>query len=313
MKKPINISQILALGSFFSIVVLLLGINLMKNTMNGRVYTTDPEDDLWLKLEYKRISKSGELKPFTGLTMTVQYIDSLIFIPATTPRVEITGDKVLVDNIRIYRGNSSKHLILSNKFHYRVKTSEQDSIKSEPYALKKGGLTIKVYYRELYSITSNEHVKTIVHKGVFKADQVYIYASANTARFNVEAKHLRLHLEKPVLYQTANPIANTKHQFDDQHIQYVNQPLRVVGKADLVEAINNSASILDLTQLHCRHVHADYSYAKYSILEAAPTQLFSYIIPREDEKHHSEMMCKSKALVTKAHYIPELELVERFH
>jgi hypothetical protein len=245
--------------------------------------------------------------------MNVQYVDSLFFIPSATPGVDISGDKVLVDALRIYRGNSPKNLIMSSKIHFSIKASEQDSIKNEPYSLKKGGLVIKIYYQELDYISSNQHIETIVHQGVFKADILYIYASANTAQFNVEAKHLLLHLEKPTLFQDAKPISNTRHQYTDQYIQYVNQPLRVVGKADLVEAIHNGASILDLTQLHCRHVHADYANAKYSILEVAPTQLFSYIIRRDNVDHHSEMICKSKALVTKAHYLPELELVERFH
>lgn len=313
MKKPINIPQILALGSFFSIAVLLLGINLMKNTLGGRVYTTDPEGNSLLELEYKTINKSKQLEAFTSLTMNIQYIDSLIFIPSNDPRVDISGDKVLVDAIRIYRGNSPENLILSSKFHFRVKESEVDSIKSEPYLLKKGGLVIKIYYQKLYHISINQQVKTISQKGVFKADELYISAMANTAQFNVEAKHLQLQLEKPTLFQSAKPLANNRHEYDDKRIQYVNQPLRVVGKADLVEAINNAGSILDLTQLKCRHVHADYANAKYSVLEVAPTQLFSYIIRRDNVDHHSEMICKSKALVTKAHYLPELELVERFH
>ena len=303
----------LAFGSFFSIAVLFLGINLMKNTLGGRVYTTDPEGNSLLKLENRTINRSEALQGFTSLTMNIQYIDSLIFIPSNDPRVDISGDKVLVDAIRIYRGNSPKNLILSSKFHFRVKESEVDTIKSEPYLLKKGGLVIKIYYQKLDHISIHQQTKTIVHKGVFKAEQLYISAMANTAKFNVEAKHLQLHLEKPSLSQTAKPIANTRHQYADQHVQYINQPLRVVGKADLVEAINNGGSILDLTQLHCRHVHADYSVANYSILEVAPSQLFSYIIRPEDENHHSEMICKSKAVVTKANYIPELKLVERFH
>lgn len=313
MKRNINIRQTLTLGIFSIFTMLLLGVNLMKNTSNYRVYSSRPEEDLWLKLGYTTVNKSEDLQPFTSLTMTVKYIDSLIFIPAATPKVEITGDKVLIDNIRIYRGNSSKHLILSNKFNHQVKATEEDSIKNEAYSLKKGGLTIKVYYQELHNFTSNEHVKTIVHKGVFKSNQLSINASANTAQFNVQAKHLLLHLEKPTLFQGAKPLANSRHEYADNRIQYVNQPLRVVGKADLVETINNGGSILDLTQLQCRHVHADYANAKYSVLEVAPTQLFSYIIRRDNVDHHSEMICKSKALVTKAHYLPELELVERYH
>lgn len=312
MKKPINKSQILALGSFFSIAVLLLGVNLMKNTLTGRVYSTSTEN-LLLQLDYKAVSRSEVLKPFTSLTMTAQFIDSLIFIPSSNPRVEVTGDKVLVENLRIFRGNRSKHLLIDNKVLYHVEASQEDSIKNGQYLLKTGGLVIKIYYQELNSISINEQVKTIVQEGVFKADQIYISAMANTAQFNIDAKYAKLQLEKPSLYKMGRPSTNIRHEYENDSIQYVNQPLSVVGKVDLVETINNVGSILDLTQLHCRHVHADYANAQYSILEVAPTQLFSYIIRREDNLHHSEMICKSKARVIKAHFIPELSLVERFH
>lgn len=311
MKKPINIGQALALGSFFSVVILLLSINLMKNTLRGRIYSTVPYEVKILKLTYKSVSRAENLKPFSSLTIALRYIDSLIFIPSETPRVEITGDKVLIDGLRIYRGNSNANLIIGSKFYYRVDLSEEDSLQSNGYSLYKGGLIMKIYYQELNNISINERVKTIVHKGVFKVDQLSIHASANTAQFNVEAKHLKLHLEKPTIYQTAKPLTNTRHQYADQKIQYVNRPLRVVGKADLVEIIHSAGSIVDLTQLHCRHVHADYARASYSILEVAPTQLFSYIIPPEDAKHHSQMICTSKARVTKARHIPGL--TERFH
>lgn len=313
MKKPINIGQILAFGSFFSIVAVLLGINLMKNTLGGRAYSTVPVGNSLLELENKTISRSQKLQPFTSLSMDLQYIDSLIFIPSTNPRIDISGDKTLVDAFSFYRGNSIKHLYLVSKFQFHVNESDHDSIQSEPYFLKKGGLVIKIYYQKLYQISIDQAVKTIVHKGVFEADKLYISAPAIAARFNVKAKHLQLNLEKASTFPTVKWIAEKKHQYNDQYIQYINQPLRVVGKADLVETINNGHSILDLTQLHCRHVHADYANAKYSLLEVAPTQLFSYIIRRDNVDHHSEMICKSKAVVTKAYYLPELELVERFH
>ena len=313
MKKPINISQILALGSFFSIVVVLLGINLMKNKLGGRGFTTDPEHNALLKLDYKTIHRSVRLQPFLSLNINAQYIDSLIFIPSTNPQVDISGNKTLVNALRIHHAYGPQNLILSSKYNFYLKESELNTFKNKPHSLEKGGLVIKIFYQTLYNININQMVETIVHKGVFKSGKLSIYAKATSAQFNVEVKELRLNLEKSFTFPTAKPIENERHKYNDELIQYTNQPLRVAGTADLVETINNGHSILDLTQLKCRHVHADYANAKYSVLEVAPTQLFSYIIRRDNVDHHSEMICKSKALVTKAYYLPELELVERFH
>lgn len=309
MKKYINPSQMLIAGGFFSIAVLLLGVNLMKNTLNNRTYLGDPDGSQILKPNNQLLSRTKRVEPFNGLTLKVQYIDSLIFIPSNTTKVEMTGDKVLTENVRFHQNLKTKHLTISSSSLFQVKPSENDSLKSENIWLKNGGLVVKIYYRNLYLININQHVKTIIHRGVFKSEKLSIYASANTAQFKVDAKHLQLHLEKPAFNSIETPGLNTNHQLTRR----LNYPLRVLGKADLVEVIHNSVSVLDLTQLQCRHVHADYANADYSVLEVAPTQLFSYIIPREDTRHHSEMICKSKAQVTKARYITALSLVERFH
>lgn len=309
MKKYVNPSQILIAGSFFSIAALLLVVNLMKNTLNSRTYLGDPDGNQILKPSNQLLSKTKTVEPFNGLTIKVQYIDSLIFIPSNVAKVEITGDKVLTDNVRFHQNPKTRHLTLSSSSYFRIKPSENDSLKSENIWLKNGGLVVKIYYQSLDLISINQHVKTIIHRGVFKSEKLSIYASANTAQFRVDTKHLQLHLEKPTFYSIETPDLKPSHQLTRR----LNYPLQVVGKADLVEVIHNSVSVLDLTQLNCRHVHADYANADYSVLEVAPTQLFSYIIPREDAKHHSKMICKSTAQVTKAQYIPELSLVERFH
>lgn len=316
MKKYITPSQMLIAGGFFSIAVLLLGVNLMENTLNTRSYSSDSDDRQILKPSNQLARRTEAVAPFNRLINNAQYIDSLIFIPNTTPRIEITGKKTLVDNIKTYRAKPDNALYLDSKIHFYVNDDERYNFKNEENWLSKvnkGDLVIKIYYQDLQDIFCNNPIETIVQQGIFKADRLSIHAQANTANFNVEAKYLHLNLEKPYLSSKAKPIAGTRHKYSSQLVQYVNQPLRVIGKADLVETINNGSSVLDLSRLKCRHVHADYANANYSVLEVAPSQLFSYIMPRNNEQHHSEMICKSKAQVTKAWYIPELKLVERFH
>lgn len=316
MKKYINPSQMLIAGSFFSIAILLLSVNLMKNTLNTRNYSSDSNKRQILKPSNQLARRTEAVAPFNRLINNAQYIDSLIFIPSTTPKIEITGKKTLVDNIRIYHAKPDNALFLDSKTHFYISNDERYNFKNEENWLSKvnkGDLVIKIYYQDLQDIFCNNPIETIVQQGIFKADQLSIHAQTNTANFNVEAKYLHLNLEKPYLFSKAKPIANTRHKYSSQLVQYVNQPLRVMGTADLVNTINNGSSILDLTRLKCRHVHADYANANFSVLEVAPHRLFSYIIPRNNEQHHSEMSCKSKAQVTKARYITELSLVERFH
>jgi len=84
-------------------------------------------------------------------------------------------------------------------------------------------------------------------------------------------------------------------------------PMHIVkGKVDLVEIGDNyfGISMLDLSQLKCRHVHADFLFGgKYKKVIAAPTQLFSYRTNPKLPNPSTEMICKSKAKVTRAYVV----------
>lgn len=300
MKRPIQNSQFLFYGSIFAVFAFMLAVNLVF-TEDKPNYIPHPAENIQqLKLTHKTLVKHKAVLPFSSIRIAAQFLDTIIFEPASQPHVEIKGDQRLVNNLIFYRNPAHNELVIERTLAFWV-----DSLRERAHydfnftgVLEKGGLSIKVYYTELKNISIYGEAKHIVQKGTLRGSNVQIDACAEKARFNVDAKNLTLDLSKPQFWvdslgRTIDPPSTVRKGFQT-----------VTGKADLVQFTPPyGSSWVDLSKLRCRHVHCVLrgSGGGSTKIIAAPSQLLSYFGSRPLPLPEVEVICKSKAKVSYAY------------
>jgi hypothetical protein len=298
MKRPIRNSQFLFYGSIFAVFAFMMAVNLVF-TENKTNYIPHPAEDIQqLKLAHKTLVKHKAVPSFGNIRIAAQFLDTIIFEPASHPHVEIKGDQRLVNNLILYPNPANNELVIERTLAFWV-----DSLRDRDYydfnftgILEKGGLSIKVYYTELKDITIYGEAKLIVQKGTLSGSRVFIDACAEKAHFNVNAKSLELHLSKPHLW-----IDSLGKTIKPPPVQTGFQTIS--GKADLVQVNGRyGSSWVDLSKLHCRHVHCVMRTGGGSNkIIAAPSQLLSYFGNQPLPLPEVEIICKSKAKVRYAY------------
>lgn len=312
MKRPMQSSQLLFYSSIFSVVAFLLAANLV-TTEHKPHFTSRPAQGVQqLKLVHQTLVKHKAVAPFSSVRIAAQFLDTIIFEPASQPHVEIKGDQSLVNNIRISRQTYNNELVIERKNAFWV-----DQLKQRAYydfnfsgALEKGGLSMKIYYTELKDISIYGQAKLIVQKGTLRGSKVFIDACAEKAHFNVEAKNLELYLSKPECWvDSLDKMVSPFPALDQKGFQ------TITGKADLVQVTAQfGSSWVDLGKLQCRHVHAVFrTSGGTKKLIVSPSQLLSYWgygpLPDPDV----EIICKSKAKVSYAYEDPRSRKTIRMH
>lgn len=307
MKKPIKPSQILSGGVFCGLFLLLLGINFLPKVEKQPISISSwGKGKLVLSDSIVAIKKT--LPNLESISILTQFVDSIELVPAKQGFVEISGDQTLVNNLIIQFDKKNQLYYVLRKYHYPVEGVEDEGFYGHdfPGMIEKGGLFIKIGYPEGFNqLSSSAEVRKIKQQGLLKSGELSINVIAEKAQFNVEANHLQLNINKPVVPFTLGTINAQKYRAILKQI--AQRPMHIVkGKVDLVEIGDNyfGISMLDLSQLKCRHVHSDFRYGgKYKKVIAAPTQLFSYITNPKLPNLSIEMICKSKAKVTRAYVV----------
>lgn len=304
MKRPIQSSQLLFYSSIFSVLAFLLAANLVF-TEDKPYSTSRPAQEVkQLKLTHQTLVKHKAVTPFSSIRISAQFLDTIIFEPASEPHVEIKGDQSLVNNLSIYRQDNQDELVIERKAAFWV-----DQLKERAYydfsfngVLEKGGLSMKIYYTELKYITIYGQAKLIVQKGTLRGSRVFIDACAEEAHFNVEAKNLELYLSKPEYWvDSLDKMVSPFSTLSQTGFQ------TITGKADLVQVNEHyGSSWVDLGKLQARHVHGVFrSGGGTKKLIAAPSQLLSYLGYRPLPDPDVEIICKSKAKVSYAYEDPQ--------
>lgn len=300
MKRPIQNSQFLFYGSIFAVFAFMLAINLVF-TEDKTNYVLHPAEDIQqLKLAHKTLVKHKAVASFSNIRIAAQFLDTIIFEPASHPHVEIKGDQSLVNNLIFYHNPGNKELVIERTLAFWV-----DSLRERAHydfnftgVLEKGGLSMKIYYTELKNISINGEAKLIVQKGTLRGSNVQIDVCAEEARFNVHAKNLELDLSKPQFWvdslgRTIDPPSTLRKGFQT-----------ITGKADLVQFNPPyGSSWVDLSKLQCRHVHCMLrgSGGGSTKIIAAPSQLLSYFGSHPLPLPEVEVLCKSKAKISYAY------------
>jgi hypothetical protein len=307
MKKPIKSSQILSGGVFCGLFLLVLGINFLPKVEKQPISISS-----WGKGKLVLSDSIVELKKtlpnLESISILTQFVDSIELVPAKEGFVEISGDQTLINNLIIQYDEKNQIYYVLRKYFYPVVGIEDKEFYENnfPGMLSKGGLFIKIGYPEGFNqLFSSAEVRKINQQGLLKSGELSINVIAEKSEFNVEANHLHLNITKPEVPFTLDTMDANKHRTMLQKI--AQSPMHVVkGKVDLVEvgAYYYGITMLDLSQLKCRQVHADFRYGgKYKKIIAAPTQLFSYITNPKLPNSGIEMICKSKAKVTRAYVV----------
>lgn len=303
MKKPIKFSQILAGGLYCSLLLLLLSINFLPSKDRKPNIDFSSMGKANLVLSDSIVSSKKYIDYFEFINISTQFVDSIELIPSEKSFIEIKGDQTLVNNLKISSEGSA--LYVMRKHYYPIAGIEDDGFyqTNHPGSLDQGGLFIRVGYKDLRYLYVFSEVKKIKQQGTIKGDKVTINVIAELAQFNVEAKHLYLDITKPEIHVNLGSLDGKK--YNSSLLKLKHSPLHVVkGKADLVEmsTYRYGTTMTDLSQLQCRHVHADFRFGgQYKSVIAAPTQLFSYITSRKEPSSDIKMICKSKAKVTRAY------------
>ncbi len=299
MKRPIRNSQFLFYGSIFAVFAFMLAINLVFTETKTNYVPHPAEDIQQLKLVHKTLVKHKVVPSFSNIRIAAQFLDTIIFEPASQPHVEIKGDQSLVNNLIFYPNPANNELVIERTLAFWV-----DSLRNRAHydfnftgVLEKGGLSMKIYYTELKNISIYGEAKLIVQKGTLRGSNVQIDACAEEARFNVDAKNLTLDLSKPQFWvdslgRTIDPPTTARKGFQT-----------VTGKADLVQFTPPyGSSWVDLSKLQSRHVHCVLRAGGGSRkIIAAPSQLLSYFGSRPLPLPEVEVICKSKAKVSYAY------------
>lgn len=299
MKRPIQNSQFLFYGSIFAVFAFMLAVNLVFTEDKTNYIQLPAEDIQQLKLAHKTLVKHKTVASFSSIRISAQFLDTIIFEPASQPHVEIKGDQRLVNNLILYPNPANNELVIERKLAFRV-----DSLRNRAFydfnftgVLEKGGLSMKIYYTELKNISIYGEAKLIVQKGTLRGSNVQIDACAEEARFNVDAKNLTLDLSKPQFWvdslgRTIDPPTTARKGFQT-----------ITGKADLVQFTPpHGSSWVDLSKLQSRHVHCVLRGGGGSRkIIAAPSQLLSYFGSRPLPLPEVEIICKSKAKVSYAY------------
>jgi hypothetical protein len=303
MKKPIQAGMILTGSCFCAILIYMIGINFFPKEQS-KEYDTDNSSRLPLVLanQIKEISK--EFSNPQKLWIHTQFVDSIILEPSEKPYIKVSGDKTLVDNLKIVYEPDSYYLLVLSKKLYKIKNDDRGiDYYYLPGSLAKGGLVFRIGFKSLSSIRNGSSIKKIIQKGVLKTEKLTIELKAEEAYFNIQAHYLNLDLQKPNLNEVSDSISET--QYKTRLKQLTQSKLhQIKGKIDIVEVapLNFGNTLLDLSELTSRHVHADlYNGGPFNKLIAAPTQLLSCITPKKLPDLNLEIICKSKAKVTKAY------------
>ena len=307
MKKPIKSSQILCGGVFCGLFLLVLGINFLPKVEKQPISISS-----WgkgkLDLSDSMVTIKKTLPNLESISILTQFVDSIELVPAKQGFVEISGDQTLVDNLIIQFDKKNQLYYVLRKYHYPVEGIEDEGFYEHefPGRIEKGGLFIKIGYPKGFNqLFSSAEARKIKQQGILKSGELSINVIAEKAEFNVEANHMHLNITKPEVPFNLDTMDAIKHRSFLQKI--AQSPMHVVkGKVDLIEVGANyyGITLVDLSQLKCRHVHSDFRYGgKYKKVVAAPTQLFSYITNPKLPNSGIEMICKSKAKVTRAYVV----------
>ena len=303
MKRPIQNSQFLFYGSIFAVFAFMLAVNFVF-TGNNTNYIPHPAKNIQhLKLAHKTLVKHKTVSSFNNIRIAAQFLDTIIFEPASHPHVEIKGDQSLVNNLIFYPNSARKELVIERKLTFWVDSLREPANYDYVFTgvLDKGGLSMKIYYTELENIYIYGEAKLIVQKGTLRGSRVQIEACAEKAQFNVNAKNLELNLSKPQFWvdslgRTIPPPISVRKGFQT-----------ITGKADLVQVNPQyGSSWVDLSKLQCRHVHCVLPVGGGSKkIIAAPSQLLSYFGNQPLPLPEVEVICKSKAKVSYAYKDPQ--------
>lgn len=299
MKRTIQNNKLLFYSSIFSIAAFLLATNFV-SLERKPTFTSRPAQGVQqLKLVNQTLVKHRAVSPFSSIKIASQFLDTIIFEPASKSHLEIKGDQSLVNNLVIYR-QTNHELVIERKYAYWVDQLKERASYDFNFngTLAKGGLSIKVYYTELKDITIYGQAKLIVQKGTLRGSKVFIDACAEKAFFNVEATNLELYLSKPQFWMDSlGKMVSLFPTLDPKGFQ------TITGKADLVQVNGHyGSSWVDLGKLQCRHVHGVFTTGGGTKkLIAAPSQLLSYLGYKRLPDPDVEIICKSKAKVSYAY------------
>jgi hypothetical protein len=307
MKKPIKFSQILTGGVFCGLFLLVLGINFLPVVKKQPIKTYSSGKGK-LVLSDSIVEMKKTLPNLESISISTQFVDSIELVPAKQGYVEISGDQTLVNNLNIQYDEINQVYSIFRKYFYPVEGIEDKEFYENnfPGMLSKGGLFIKIGYPEGFrQLYSSANARKIKQQGILKASDLSISVITELAEFNVEANHLGLNITKPEVPFSIDTLNSGNYR---TYLQKIAQsPMHVVkGKVDLVEVgtYYYGITMLDLSQLKCRQVHADFRYGgKYKKVIAAPTQLFSYTTNPKLPNPSIEMICKSKAKVARAYVV----------
>jgi len=313
MKKPIQAGMILTGSCFSAILIYMIGVNFFSKK-TAKDYKIDcAVVPLVLSNQIKETKK--EISDPQDLWIHTQFVDSIILEPSEKPFIAVSGDKTLVDNLELIYEEDSHYLIALTKNFLNFKNNKEGiSYYDLPGSLAKGGLVFRIGFKSLSRIRNDSPIKKIIQKGVLKTKKLTVYLKTEEAYFNIQAHYLNLDMQKPNLNEVSDSISET--QFKTRLKQLSQSKLhQIKGKIDFVEVapLNFGNTLLDLSKLTARHVHADfYNGGQFNKLIAAPTQLLSCITPKKLPDPNIEITCKSKAKVTKAYRFSYKDVLHRY-